>query len=66
MAGSNTIGMAVPGASTLMGAPSLADQVQGETEEQRKKRLAAAAASKQLPVGMSSLGAGYGDAMSMT
>lgn len=63
MAGQMT--MPVPGASALMAPqqPSLADQVAGETEEQRKKRLAALAASKQLPVGMSSLADGYGAAL---
>ena len=61
----NSIGMAVPGASSLMtGAPSLADQVAGETDEQRRKRLQQLAASKQLPVGMSSLAEGYGSALS--
>jgi hypothetical protein len=61
----NSIGMAVPGASSLMtGAPSLADQVAGETADQRRKRLQALTASKQLPVGMSSLADGYGSALS--
>jgi hypothetical protein len=55
-----------PGASALMdgAAPSLSDQVAGETEEQRKKRLQAMQASRQLPVGMSSLADGYGSALS--
>lgn len=54
-----------PGASSLMeGGPSLGDQVANETEEQRKKRLAAIQASRQLPVGMSSLSDGYGSALS--
>jgi hypothetical protein len=58
-------GSNVPGASSLMDAPSLSDQVAGETEEQRRKRLAAMAASRQMPVGMSSLAGGYGDSLSM-
>lgn len=57
--------MSVPGASSLMGPPSLGDQVAGETEDQRKKRLQAMQASKQLPVGMSSLAEGYGSAVGM-
>ena len=65
MAG-NQIGMSVPGASALMGTASLAGQVKGETDEERRKRLQALAASKQLPVGMSSLASGYGDAISMS
>jgi hypothetical protein len=64
MAAPMTIGMSIPGASSLMGAPSLSDQVGGETEEQRKKRLQALQASKQLPAGMSSLADGYGSAIS--
>lgn len=63
MAGPNQIGMSVPGASNLMGPPSLSDQVAGETEEQRKKRLLAMQNAKQLPVGMSSLADGYGSAV---
>lgn len=64
MAAANPIGMSVPGASSLMtGAPSLADQVAGETEDQRRKRLQQLQASKQLPVGMSSLADGYGSAL---
>jgi hypothetical protein len=59
----NQIGMSVPGASSLMGAPSIGDQVAGETEDQRRKRLQQLAASKQLPVGMSSLAEGYGSAL---
>lgn len=60
------IGMSVPGASSMLGDdPSLSDQVAGETAEQRKKRLLAQAAAKQLPVGMTSLGGGYGDALTM-
>lgn len=58
--------MSVPGASSLMGsAPSLADQVAGETAEQRKKRMQAMQNSQQLPVGMSSLASGYGSAFGM-
>lgn len=46
----NTIGMSVPGASSLMPSdPSLGNQVAGETEEQRKRRLAALQANKMLP-----------------
>lgn len=66
MATRPNIGMSVPGASSLMDAPSMADQVAGETEEQRRKRLAGMQAAKQLPVGMSSLADGYGSAMSMS
>jgi hypothetical protein len=66
MAQKNTIGMSVPGASSLMDQPSMADQVAGETEEERRKRLQAMQASKQLPVGMSSLADGYGSAMSLS
>jgi len=62
MAGQMT--MPVPGASALMGTMSIGDQVSGETEEARKKRLAAMAASKQLPIGMSSLAPDYGAALS--
>jgi hypothetical protein len=58
------IGMSVPGASSLMSGASMADQVGAETDEQRRKRLQALQASKQLPVGMSSLAAGYGAALS--
>jgi hypothetical protein len=55
--------MSVPGASSLYGTPSLAQQVQGETEEQRRKRLQALQAARQLPQGASSLGQGYGAAL---
>jgi hypothetical protein len=61
-----TIGMSVPGASSLMDQPSLADQVAGETEEQRRKRLQAMNAAKSLPAGISSLAPDYGAAMSMS
>ncbi len=64
MAANNQIGMSVPGASDLM--PAIGDQVANETEEQRKKRLQNIAASKQLPVGASSLAPDYGSALSMT
>jgi hypothetical protein len=57
------IGMSVPGASSLMGQPSLASQVAGETEEQRKKRLANLQASQQQPGASALLGAGYGAAL---
>ena len=57
----NTIGMSAPGASNLM--PSPADQVQNETEAQRKKRLMALEAARSQP-GMSAvLGSGYGTAL---
>lgn len=62
MPAGNTIGMSVPGASALM--PSPADQVAGETEDQRKKRLQKLQAAQQLPVGAASLAAGYGAALS--
>jgi hypothetical protein len=57
--------MSVPGATSLMGGgpPSIADQVKGETEEERRKRLLKMQAAKQLPVGASSLGQGYGTAL---
>ena len=53
--------MSVPGASALM--PSLSDQVAGETEDQRKKRLQALQASKQQPGASALLGSGYGAAL---
>ena len=65
MAVPNTVGMSIPGASSIMGGPSLSDQVNNETDEERRKRLQALAGAKQLPVGMSSLADGYGSAMSM-
>lgn len=58
-----TIGMSVPGASALFPAQSPADQVGAETEEQRRKRLQRLQAAQRLPVGQSSIGAGYGDAL---
>jgi hypothetical protein len=52
-------GMSVPGASDLGLGSNLAEQTQAETEEERKKRLRAAAASKMSGVpGASSLGLG--------
>ena len=61
----NTIGMSVPGASALM-PPSPADQVAGETEEERRKRLQKLQAARQLPVGQSAIGQGYGAALGTT
>lgn len=58
----NTIGMSVPGASSLM-PQSPADQVAGETEEQRRKRLQKLQAARQLPAGASSLAQNYGAAL---
>jgi hypothetical protein len=66
MATKAQIGMSVPGASSLMDQLSMADQVAGETAEQRRKRMAGMQAAKQLPVGMSSLADGYGSAMSVS
>ncbi len=43
--------------------PSLSDQVAGETEEQRKKRMQALQASKQQPGASALLGSGYGAAL---
>ena len=64
MASPYAIGMAVPGASSLMDAtaPSLADQVQGETAEQRRKRLMATQQAQQQPGASALLGSGYGAA----
>ena len=45
------IGTSVPGASSLYSGASLAEQVQGETEEQRRKRLQALQAAQRLPSG---------------
>lgn len=64
----NNIGMSVPGASNLMqGDPSLGQQVQGETDEQRRRRLAALQANKMLPStgvsSFSSFNADYGAAL---
>jgi hypothetical protein len=55
--------MTISGSSSLT--PSLADQVAGETADARRKRLQALQASKQLPVGMSSLADGYGSALAL-
>jgi hypothetical protein len=58
------IGMSVPGASSLYTAPSLAQQVQGETEDERRRRLQALQAAQRLPSGsMSSLASRYGAAL---
>ena len=70
MAGANTSGMAIPGVTSLMGAQgggslmqSPADQVQNETEEERRKRLQAMQMARTQP-GMSAvLGSGYGAAL---
>lgn len=64
MAQMPSIGMSVPGASALMGGVSPADQVKGETDEERKKRMAAITGARQLPAGMTSLADGYGSALS--
>ena len=57
----NMNGMMQPGTSNLM--PSPADQVAGETEAERKKRLMAMEAARTQP-GMSAvLGSGYGAAL---
>ena len=54
----------MPGASALMSTtPSLAQQVAGETEEERRKRLLAMSTSKQQPGVSSILGTGYGSAL---
>jgi hypothetical protein len=59
----NTIGMSVPGASSLYSGASPADQVAGETEEERRRRLQKLQAARQLPgAGSSSLAQGYGAA----
>lgn len=62
------IGMSLPGASSLMPSdPSLGAQVSGETEEQRKRRIAALQANKMLPStgasALSSFTADYGTAV---
>jgi hypothetical protein len=58
------IGMGVPGASSLYGSPSLREQVAGETEAERKRRLDKLRAAQQLPSGgTSSPAAGYGAAL---
>jgi len=55
-------GMAVVGATDLMGQTPVGQQVSGETEEERRKRLAQQRMAQGLPSGASSLGAGYGAA----
>ena len=55
----------MPGYSSLVsGQPSIADQVKGETEDERKKRLQAMQNAKGLPAGFTSLADGYGSALS--
>ena len=62
MPAGNAIGMST-GVSALPGM-SPADQVAGETEEQRRKRLQQLQAARQLPgVGQSQIGGGYGAAL---
>jgi hypothetical protein len=61
MAGAANIGMSVPGASSLM--PSPADQVAGETELERKKRLQNMQASMTQPGASALMGSGYGNAL---
>lgn len=64
MAMKNTIGMSVPGASSLLGAqPSLSDQVDGESEEQRKKRLQAMRSAQTQPGANELMGSSYGAAL---
>jgi hypothetical protein len=57
-------GMPVPGASDIMSAQSAPAQVAAESEEERRKRLALLRQAQQLPAGASSLGGGYGAALS--
>jgi hypothetical protein len=58
--------MSVPGATgSLYDSASAGQQVQDETEEQRRKRLQAMKNAQQLPGGVSSLAQGYGAAISM-
>jgi len=52
----------VPGASGLMSA-SPADQVAGETEEQRRKRLAAMMAARTMPGASAMMGDNWGAAL---
>lgn len=62
MAGFGQVG--VPGASALMDrSASLSDQVAGETEQQRKKRLAALQQNRMLPGPSDFLNGGYGAAL---
>lgn len=64
MASALMTGMSVPGSGpSLLDAPSIAEQVEGETAEQRRKRLQNLKNAQQLPGGMSSLAAGYGAAL---
>jgi hypothetical protein len=65
MAALSSIGMSVPGSMTDAQS-SLAQQVQGETDEERKKRLAQLRAAQGLPAGVSSLAQGYGSALGMS
>jgi hypothetical protein len=58
------IGMSVPGASDIMGAQNVSSQVAAESEEERRKKLALMRQAQQLPVGATSLGGGYGAALS--
>jgi hypothetical protein len=68
----STIGSAAPGLSpagqalSLYTGASVADQVAGETEEERKKRLAALAAQRSSgdPQRPGGVGAGFGSALS--
>jgi hypothetical protein len=56
--------MTPPPGSALMPSTSIADQVQSETDEERKRRLQAIQNAKGLPGdGTSSLAAGYGAAL---
>jgi hypothetical protein len=66
MASSLNIGMSVPGANggSLYDSASAGQQVENETEEERRKRLQAMKNAQQLPGGVSSLAAGYGQALS--
>jgi hypothetical protein len=53
--------MSVPGGNP--GDSSLGQQVAGESELERKKRLLAQKNQQQLPLGLSSLASGYGAAL---
>lgn len=61
MPNGNTIGMSVPGATSLMQSP--ADQVMNETEEQRRRRLLAMQTARTQPGASALLGNGYGAAL---
>jgi hypothetical protein len=52
------------GAGGLMGGASVASQVSSETEEQRRKRLAAMQASRTLPGSTTGIASGYSQALS--